>query len=193
VARVLFGDVAPSGRLPATFPRRERDLPTAGRPARYPGIDGAVHYSEGVLVGYRWFDRRRIEPAYPFGFGLSYTRFRLGGLDVRRTGRASAQVSARIRNVGGRRGAAVPQIYVHLPGAPGRVQPPRQLKAFASVGLRPGTAKRVGFKLDRRAFSFWDEARDRWRVAPGCYRVELGTSSRDIVARRSLALGGGRC
>jgi beta-glucosidase len=193
VARLLFGDADPGGRLPATFPRAERDLPTAGRPARYPGIDGAAHYSEGVLVGYRWFDRRRIKPAYPFGFGLSYTRFRLGGLDVRRTGPASARVAARVRNVGKRRGAAVLQVYVHLPGAPGRVQPPRQLKAFDSVALRPGDGARARFRLDRRSFSYWDSARDGWRVAPGCYRIEIATSSRDIVARRSLALNGGIC
>jgi beta-glucosidase len=193
VARLLFGDADPGGRLPATFPRAERDLPTAGRPARYPGIDGAVHYSEGVLAGYRWFDRRRIKPAYPFGFGLSYTRFRLGGLDVRRTGPASARVAARVRNVGKRRGAAVLQVYVHLPGAPGRVQPPRQLKAFDSVALRPGAGARARFRLDRRSFSYWDSARDGWRVAPGCYRIEIATSSRDIVARRSLALNGGIC
>ena len=91
VARLLFGDVDPSGRLPATFPRREADLPTAGRPHRYPGVDGVADYSEGVLVGYRWYDRKRIEPAYPFGFGLSYTRFALDGLRVRgdRSGRRS--------------------------------------------------------------------------------------------------------
>jgi len=195
VASVLFGDADPSGRLPATFPRREADLPTSGRPERYPGVAGDVDYSEGVLVGYRWFDRRNIEPAYPFGFGLSYTRFGLGGLQVRPTGsgRAAARVSVRVRNRGDRSGRAVPQIYVHLPGAPGRVQPPRQLKAFASVGLRPGATKRVSFHLDRRDFSYWDSTRDRWRVAPGCYRIELGTSSRDIVARRSIALGGGSC
>jgi len=192
VARVLFGDADPSGRLPATFPRREADLATAGHPARYPGIDGKAHYSEGVLVGYRWFDRRGIEPAYPFGFGLSYTRFGLGGLRVERT-RGGARVSVRVRNRGDRAGAAVPQIYVHLPGAPGRVQPPRQLKAFDSVRLRPGAARRVGFRLDRRAFAYWDSGRDGWRVAPGCYRIELGASSRDIVASRPIALGGGRC
>lgn len=193
VARLLFGAADPSGRLPATFPDQEQDLPTAGRPDRYPGLDGAVDYSEGVLVGYRWYDRRRIEPAYPFGFGLSYTRFRLGGLEVRRTGSAGARVSATVRNVGRRPGTAVPQIYVHLPGARGRVQPPRQLRAFDSVRLRPGAATRVGFKLDRRAFSYWDAAENRWRVAPGCYRIELGSSSRAIVAGRSLALGGGSC
>ncbi|HET6831329.1 MAG TPA: glycoside hydrolase family 3 C-terminal domain-containing protein [Solirubrobacterales bacterium] len=193
VARVLFGDADPSGRLPATFPRREEDLPTAGRPERYPGVDGVVEYSEGVLVGYRWFDRRRIKPAYPFGFGLSYTRFHLGGLKVDRAGRGGVRVSVRVKNRGDRAGHAVPQIYVHLPGAPGRVQPPRQLKAFASVRLRPGNAKRVSFRLDRRAFSFWNSARDGWRVAPGCYRIELGSSSRDIVARESMALRGGSC
>jgi beta-glucosidase len=193
VARVLFGDADPSGRLPATFPRREADPPTADRPHRYPGVDGVADYSEGVLVGYRWYDRKKIRPAYPFGFGLSYTRFSLGGFKVRRAGRTGAQVSLRVRNTGRRHGRAVPQIYVHLPGAPGRVQPPRQLKAFTSVGLHAGDTKRVGFHLDRRDFSYWDSARDRWRVAPGCYRNELGSSSRDIVERKSIAMHGGSC
>ena len=193
VARLLFGDVDPSGRLPATFPRREDDLPTAGRPHRYPGVDGVAAYSEGVLVGYRWYDRKKIRPAYPFGFGLSYTRFALDGLRVRSTGRAGARVSLRVRNRGDRAGTAVPQIYVHLPGARGRIQPPRQLKAFDSVDLRAGAAKRVGFQLDRRDFSYWDSARDGWRVAPGCYRIELGSSSRDIVDHESIPMHGGIC
>ena len=87
----------------------------------------------------------------------------------------------------------MPQIYVHLPGAPGRIQPPRQLKAFDSVDLRAGAAKRVGFQLDRRDFSYWDSARDGWRVAPGCYRIELGSSSRDIVDHESIPMHGGSC
>jgi beta-glucosidase len=193
VARLLFGDVDPSGRLPATFPRHEDDPPTADRPHRYPGVDGVADYSEGVLVGYRWYDRKQIRPAYPFGFGLSYTRFALDRFRVRSTGRAGARVSLRVGNRGDRAGTAVPQIYVHLPGARGRIQPPRQLKAFDSVDLRPGAAKRIGLHLDRRDFSYWDSGRDRWRVAPGCYRIELGSSSRDIVDRESIPMNGGSC
>jgi beta-glucosidase len=176
IARVLFGDVDPGGRLPATFPRRARDLPTAGSKRRYPGVNGVVHYSEGVFVGYRWYDRRRIAPAFPFGFGLSYTRFAL-----KRPHAKPRQVSVEVRNVGHRAGVAVPQLYVGLPAARGRPQPPRALKGFESVTLRPGQRKRVVFKLDERSLSYWDVRKHRWLMAPGCYRWYVGTSSRDIA------------
>jgi beta-glucosidase len=192
IARVLFGDVDPGGRLPATFPRRARDLPTAGNRRRYPGVADTVHYSEGVLVGYRWYDQRRIAPAFPFGHGLSYTRFAFGDLRVRRRGKG-ALASIAVRNVGGRAGIAVPQLYLGLPGARGRVQPHLQLKGFKSLTLGRGGRTRVSFRLDERAFSYWNARHDRWQVAPGCYRVLVGRSSRDIVARRTIAINGGRC
>jgi beta-glucosidase len=192
IARVLFGDVDPGGRLPATFPRRARDLPTAGSPRRYPGVGDVVHYSEGVLVGYRAYDRRGIAPAFPFGYGLSYTRFAFRNLQVHRRG-SGAEVAIDVVNAGLRPGIAVPQLYLGLPGARGRVQPPRQLKGFDSVPLRPGRTARVRFHLDSRAFSFWNARRDRWLVAPGCYRVAVGASSRDIAARAKVAMRGGSC
>lgn len=186
IARVLFGDVDPGGRLPATFPRRARDLPTAGNRRRYPGVGNVVRYSERGLVGYRWYDQRGIAPAFPFGHGLSYTRFELRDLRVRKRARG-AIASVVVRNAGRRAGTAVPQLYVEAPGGT------RGLKGFESVALRPGRAKRVTFKLDARAFSHWNARRDGWQVAPGCYGVEIGRSSRDIVARRAIALNGGRC
>ena len=192
IARVLFGDVDPGGRLPATFPRRERDLPTAGNRRRYPGIGNVVHYSEGVLVGYRWYDQGGIQPAFPFGHGLSYTRFAFRKLRVRRHG-GGAEVAIDVVNVGRRSGIAVPQLYLGLPGARGRVQPPRQLKGFESVSLRRGRSARVRFHLDSRAFSYWSSRRDRWQVAPGCYRVLVGRSSRAIVAHATIAMRGGSC
>jgi beta-glucosidase len=194
IARVLFGDVDPGGRLPATFPRRERDGPTAGNRRRYPGVGDAVHYSEGVLAGYRWFDQRGVEPAFPFGHGLSYTRFAFRGLRVRRAGRGvDARVSVEVVNTGRRAGIAVPQLYLGLPRGRGRMQPPRQLKGFESVNLRPGRGVRVSFALDERAFSYWNSRHQRWQVAPGCYHVLLGRSSRDIVARATIPLRGGHC
>jgi beta-glucosidase len=181
IARVLFGDVDPGGRLPATFPRRARDLPTAGSKRRYPGVKGAVHYTEGVFVGYRWYDARRIAPAFPFGFGLSYTRFAL------RHPRASRQgVSIEVVNTGRRTGVAVPQLYLGLPAARGRPQPPRALKGFASVTLKPGASRRVRFPIDSRALSYWNVRKHRWAVAPGCYRWFVGSSSRDIAASGRL-------
>ncbi len=194
VARVLFGDVDPGGRLPATFPRSEADLPTAGSASRYPGVDNVVDYSEGILVGYRWFDRRGIKPAFAFGFGLSYSRFALRDLRVREARRGvGARVTIDVANKGDRTGIAVPELYLGLPGAPGRIQPPRQLKGFDSVKLRAGATRRVTFKLDSRAFSYWNTAKDRWQVAPGCYRVYVARSSRDAGRSATLALGGAEC
>ncbi len=194
IARVLFGDTDPAGRLPATFPRSERDLPTAGDPGRYPGVRDVVRYSEGVLVGYRWYDARLRAPAFAFGHGLSYTRFGFERLSVRPARRGGgADVGLTAVNHGTRRGTAVPQLYLSLPGARGRAQPPRQLKGFASVALRPGGRARVRFRLSRRAFSFWEARRDRWRVARGCYGVTVGRSSRDPVLSARIAAGGARC
>ena len=194
VARVLFGDVDPGGRLPATFPNRASDLPTSGDPRRYPGVNGVATYSEGVLVGYRWYDARRIRPAYPFGFGLSYTRFEHGRLHLRPAGRGlGLRVSLTVRNTGQRTGVAVPQLYLGLPGAPGRVQPPRQLKGFEKLTLRPGRRARVSFALDSRALSYWDVARHRWRVAPGCYSVQVSSAGRGRGASAPVAVGRARC
>jgi beta-glucosidase len=189
IARVLFGDVDPGGRLPATFPHSEGDYPYAGNREAYPGVAETVHYKEGVLVGYRWFDERGIRAAYPFGHGLWYTRFRFGGLRVVRTRRAH-RVSAVVRNLGRRRGTAVPQLYLGLPDpAAGVVQPPRALKGFAKVPLRRKRARRVRFALGPRALSYFDAGSKRFRVAPGCYQVMLGASSRDIRMRSTLGVG----
>jgi len=189
IAGVLFGDVDPGGRLPVTFPRQEGDIPTAGDPEKYPGVAENVKYKEGVLVGYRWYDANRIAPAFPFGYGLSYTRFRYSRVRVR-----GRRVSFKVRNVGRRRGIEVPQLYLGLPSpGPGVVQPPRQLKGFRKLVLKPGASKRVTFAVSRRDLSYWNIGDNGWVVAPGCYRVMVGRSSRSIVRRARFAAGGGSC
>jgi beta-glucosidase len=183
IARVLFGDTDPGGRLPATFPRSEDDEPTAGDPEKYPGVAETVKYKEGVLVGYRWFDAHGLEPVYPFGFGHSYTTFAYRDLRVASAG-DGLTVTAEVANTGTREGVAVPQLYVGLPSpGPGVVQPPRQLRGFAKLVLRPGERRRVTFALDDRALSYWDTGANGWRVAPGCYAIEVGSSSRDVPLR----------
>jgi beta-glucosidase len=194
IARVLFGDVDPGGRLPATFPRREADEPYAGDREAYPGVAERVQYKEGVFVGYRWFDEKRIEPAYPFGHGLSYTRFRYGNLRVRRTGGSTASVAVDVRNTGRRAGSEVVQLYLGMPDPrPGVGQPPAVLRGFTKLSLGPGRRKTARFLLRARDFSYWDVAADGWRVARGCYEVMVGRSSRDIRLRGRLGLGGARC
>jgi hypothetical protein len=192
IARVLFGDAEPGGRLPATFPLREADEPAAGDPEKYPGVGERVSYKEGVLIGYRWFDERRLGVAYPFGHGLTYTTFRYGRLRVRPG--PAVRVSVAVTNTGDRAGTAVPQAYLGMPDPdPDTLQPPWQLKGFQRVALRPGQTKRVAFKLDDRAFSYWSTAAGEWRVAPGCYDIGVGPSSRDLPLRAVVSRGGAAC
>jgi hypothetical protein len=191
IARVLFGDAEPGGRLPTTFPLREEDQPTSGDPERYPGVAERVTYEEDVLIGYRWFDERGLGVAYPFGHGLSYTSFGFSGLRIAPDG---GTVSAVVRNTGGRRGTAVPQLYLGLPDPrPGVIQPPRVLKGFERVSLAPGESRRVTFALDDRAYAYWDERSAGWQVAPGCYSVSVGPSSRELPLGGVVSRGGARC
>src|SRR3954466_8494829 len=147
IARVLFGDADPAGRLPVTFPQRDADLPTAGDPEKSPGdADGDLQYKEGVLVGYRWYDARNIVPAYPFGAGLSYTTFAVRNLQIEPAGgRATgATVSADVVNTGKREGVAVPQLYLGLPQPSSDiVQPPKALRGYDKLSLAPGRSARV--------------------------------------------------
>lgn len=187
IARVLFGDADPGGRLPATFPRSEADLPTAGDPQAYPGQGETVTYKEGLLVGYRFYDAKGKAPAYPFGFGRSYTRFRYRKLKLRRRG-TTVRVALTVRNAGRRAGWAVPEVYVAMPAEAG--EPPRQLRAFAKFRLEKGAARRVHLRLGPRAFSHWDGG---WKITPGCYTVLAGPSSRSLPLARRVGLAGGSC
>lgn len=188
IARVLFGDVDPGGRLAATFPEREADLPTAGSLRAYPGLL-RVEYQEGVLVGYRWYDAMGIEPAFAFGHGLSYTDFAYEGLAVDAEG-----VRFTVRNIGDRAGSTVPQLYIGMPQPDAdTVQPPRQLKGFDKLRLEAGQARQVRLAFDDRSFAYWDSAAQDWAVAPGCYRIEIGASSRDIRLQTRTARAGGSC
>jgi len=193
LARVLFGDVDPGGRLPATFPGSATAYPTAGDPTAYPGGTDVL-YKEGVFVGYRWYDAHGVNPAFPFGAGLSYTTFRFSDLDIEPGAATASTVRVKITNTGTRQGFAVPQLYLGLPSPSASVQqPPRQLKGYAKVSLAPGQSQTVTFQLDSRAFSYWDVNTSSWVVAPGCYSVLVGSSSRDLFLQGTLARGGGSC
>ena len=179
-AALLLGDASPSGKLPVTFPARLEDNPTfSADGSRYPGVANEEFYDEGILVGYRWYDARALRPLFPFGHGLSYSRFRYEGLDVRRRG-DGLDVSFVVENVGRRRATEVAQVYL---GAPRRTSAPmavRALAGFARVDLAPGRAQRVTVHVDRRALSYWSVARNAWVVAPGERRIFVGASSRDL-------------
>jgi beta-glucosidase len=180
LAAVLFGDVSPSGRLPVTFPRSLADTPAAqGGPRDYPGVDGTVHYDEGILVGYRWYDTRKIEPLYPFGFGLSYTTFAYSNLRVSSDKAAAATFTLDVTNTGSRAASEVVQLYVR--DAHARVpRPDKELKAFAKVALAPGETRTVKLGLNPRSFAYYSVERRGWQVDPGTFTVLVGSSSRDI-------------
>jgi beta-glucosidase len=197
IAALLFGDVSPSAKLTQTFPKSIKDIPTTS-PEQYPGVkdaEGVPHstYSEGLLVGYRWYDAKGIEPLFPFGFGLSYTSFDVRDLAIEpgAAGTTAARVTFDVANTGSRAGAEVPQLYVANPAGDG--EPPKQLKGFTKVPLVPGESRRVSLPLDFRSFAHWDSGVEEWRVTPGCYGILAGRSSRDLPLRGSIAVGDAAC
>jgi beta-glucosidase len=190
LADVLFGDVNPSAKLPTTFPKRIEDNPAY---LNYPGENGEVLYGEGIFVGYRYYDRKRIAPRFAFGHGLSYTRFRYGELrlDRERLGMDDElEVVVEVSNAGERAGSEVVQLYLcDLECSLAR--PEQELKAFEKVALGPGETRTVCFTLTRRALSFYDPARERWVAEEGEFEIRVGSSSRDIRAWARFTLEGG--
>ncbi|MGO9875545.1 MAG: glycoside hydrolase family 3 protein [Acidimicrobiia bacterium] len=192
LADVISGDVTPSGKLPTTLPVRIEDTPAY---TNYPGERGQVRYGEGVFVGYRWYDARRLAPRFCFGHGLSYTTFTLGPPQVSATELRATQlvdgervrVVVSVRNTGTRRGAEVVQCYVHDVQS-SVARPPQELKAFAKVWLDAGATAETTLELDRRAFAFWDVDTDDWVVEPGEFELRIGTSSRAIVHRAVMTV-----
>jgi beta-glucosidase len=188
LAEALFGDFNPSGKLPVTFERRFED--SAVRDSYAPRADKKVVYSEGIFLGYRHFDRTGRKPLFPFGHGLSYTRFKYGALAIApetMPADGPVTVSFDLRNVGARRGAEVAQVYVADHHAP-VPRPPKELKGFSKVDLGPGETKRVQITLDRRALSFFDVKTKQWRAEPGTFEILVGSSAQQIELRGKLAL-----
>ncbi len=178
LARVLFGDVNPSGKLPVTFPVTANQVP-ANTPAQFPGVKGHVAYSEGLLVGYRWYDANSVPPLFPFGHGLSYTTFGYSNLTVSVVSPSGqVQVGLDLTNIGSSTGAEVVQLYLGFPAAAG--EPPKQLKGFKKIFLSPGATQHVTFNLDWEDLANWDPVAHGWMVTPGTFQVMVGASSRDI-------------
>ncbi len=183
VAAILFGDVNPSGKLPLTFPRSAAEIPTHTA-QQWPGVDGKSTYSEKLDVGYRWYDAHHIQPLFPFGYGLSYTTFRLSHLTVSPTkltaagNQLSEDVTAQVSvtNIGHRAGSEVVEAYVQQPAKNG--EPPHQLRAFAKVFLKPGETKSVSLVLSPRSFSIYDTKANAWVFPAGSYPILVGDSAR---------------
>ena len=183
IARALFGRVNPSGKLPDTFPRRLEDNPSYGN---YPGSGDTVRYAEGIFVGYRHYEKNGIRPLYPFGHGLSYTRFEYARLEVRPEVGAAEEgftVSVDVTNAGPVAGREVVQLYVGEL-EPRLERPVKELRGFAKIEPAPGETRRVGFALDRRAFAFYDPKELRWTAEPGEFEITVGGSSAGALKTR---------
>jgi beta-glucosidase len=187
IADVLFGDANPSGKLPVSFVKEWNDSPAYGH---YPGENLQVDYAEGIYVGYRYFDKHKIEPLFPFGYGLSYTKFDYRDLKVSPDHVSPAkpvEVSLRVHNGGSRSGAEIVELYVH-DGHSSVDRPAEELKGFRRVDLAPGETKDVQFTLDRSAMVFYSTAKKDWVAEPGQFDVMVGSSSRDIKLKGSFNL-----
>jgi beta-glucosidase len=181
LAKVLFGDVNPSGKLPATFPKKLSDSP-AHQMDNYPGSNGTVTYAEGLLVGYRWFDTKNIEPQFPFGFGLSYTTFKYSNMKLMPGTNGTVTAQFEIENTGKVAGAEVAQIYVHEKN-PKLMRPEKELKGFKKVFLKPSEKQLVSVALDKAAFSYYDDTKKSWVTQDDSFEILAGSSSRDIRLR----------
>ncbi|MGA8578143.1 MAG: glycoside hydrolase family 3 C-terminal domain-containing protein, partial [Bryobacteraceae bacterium] len=184
-ADVLLGHVSPAGRLPFTW-MKAMDQAVANDPAHpersSKGVKGKTTYAEGVDVGYRWFDKNHLGPLFPFGFGLSYTKFEYSGLSVKRAGDGGLDVTFRLRNAGAVESDEVPQIYLAAPSRPpqGAQFAPRALAAFDRMHLRAGETKDVTLHLPLRRLQYWSVAQSKWELAAGPRTVQVGSSSRDL-------------
>jgi beta-glucosidase len=187
IADVLFGQANPSGKLPVSFVKEWKDSPAYGH---YPGENLQVDYAEGIYVGYRYFDKQNVEPLFPFGYGLSYTKFSYSDLKISPNKAAPGQpveVNVRVRNSGSRSGAEVVELYVH-DGHASVDRPVRELKGFQRVDLAAGETKEVHFTLDRGAMAFYSTAKKDWVTEPGEFEILIGSSSRDLRMKGSFVL-----
>jgi beta-glucosidase len=177
-AAVLFGDCDPGGRLTQTFPVSDTRHPVAGDPRRYPGANGTEEYSEGINLGYRWYDTEGVAPLFPFGHGLSYTTFAYSGLTVRPDGDGLA-VGFTVRNTGQRTGTTVAQVYLG-PSPDLRLdQARRALAGYRRLELEPGSARQVTVRISARSLSSWDPERHGWVLGTGTREVSVGVSARE--------------
>ena len=196
VANLLMGVANPSGKLPVTFPMNEGEWP-ANTPMQYPGVmvhgRPTITYSEGLNIGYRWYDAENVTPRFPFGYGLSYTSFALSNLSVSpltSNGTETITVSVDVENTGQRRGAEVAQVYVSMPAILN--QPPKRLINFEKVALNPGEKRTVSMSIDPQSASHplgtWNVATQKWLTAAGNYQLMIGNSSAALDLSRTITI-----
>ncbi|MFI1091773.1 discoidin domain-containing protein [Streptomyces sp. NPDC020917] len=185
MAALIFGDVNPSGKLPVTFPKSLADVP-ANTPAQWPGANGQVQYSEGLNVGYKWYDAKNITPLFPFGYGLSYTTFGFSNLQVGALNGSTSTVHVTVTDTGSRAGTDVAQLYVGDPASTG--EPVHQLRGFQRVTLNPGQSQTLTFTVSTHDLAYWNTGSGNWTTAAGSYQILLGDSSRNLPVSGTLTV-----
>lgn len=183
IARILYGDVNPSGKLPDTYPVHLSDVRAM---QYYPGNGKETTYGEGELVGYRQFEADGIKPLFPFGFGLSYTSFKLSNLKVGLLKNGSVQLNVNVSNTGKTAGAEVVEVYIQS-NTSGK-KPFKQLKGFRKVMLKPGESQQTQIILPADAFDYYNAESDKWYAGKGDYQILVGNSSDNIVVKKSIEL-----
>jgi beta-glucosidase len=179
-ARLLFGDAAPGGRLTQTFPLDDAHTMVSGDPNRFPGVNGRETYSEGIYVGYRWYDQQKQKTLFPFGYGLAYTGFAYGGLKVR-SDRHGLSATFTVTNTGKRTGDEIPQVYLGpSPNVRGARQSVRSLVGYDKVRLRPGQSRRITISVAPRQLQYWDATRHAWTTGTGIRDIWIGPSSQNL-------------
>jgi beta-glucosidase len=187
IADALTGKINPSGKLSETFPARLEDTPPY---PDFPARTKEANYGEGIFIGYRFYETRKIAPLFPFGFGLSYTTFAYSDLQVSATGIRETErvsVAVKVKNTGRVAGKEVVQLYVHEQQTR-VVRPEKELKAFAKVTLQPGEEKVVQFDLSRRDFAYYDVSVHDWAVNPGKFDLLVGGSSKDLKLKQTIQM-----
>jgi beta-glucosidase len=189
LAEILLGEVNPSGHLPATFERRAEDNPSFANYYPEPGTKRVV-YKEGIFVGYRGYEHNHVKPLFPFGYGLSYTTFKLANLEVSpESAGANPQITVTfdVTNTGSRKGAEVAQVYLS-PDQAKVERPERELKGFERVSLEPGETMHLSVTLDARAFAYWSADSKKWTIDPGKFTVHVGDSVEDTPLNGGVEL-----
>ncbi|RYD96110.1 MAG: glycosyl hydrolase, partial [Sphingobacteriales bacterium] len=185
LAKVIFGEVNPSGKLPMTFPAKLEDSP-AHQLGDFPGKNGVANYNEDIYVGYRYFDTYKVTPRFAFGHGLSYTSFSYRDLKVNASGK-QVEVSLSIKNTGGLDGSEIIQLYVHDEQSEVK-RPEKELKGFVKVFLKAGEEQVVKMVLPPSAFKYFDEQTAQWKLEKGKFMIMAGASSRDIRLQENVDL-----
>lgn len=189
LASVLMGDVNPSGKLPFSFPVKLDDI-GAHKLDAYPGVDKEATYKEGIFVGYRWLDKEKIKPLFPFGHGLSYTTFEYGNVVADKkdmTQDDKITFTVKVKNSGAKEGAEIVQLYISdLKSSVPR--PLKELKGFEKISLKPGEEKEVSFTVDKTALSFFDADKHEWVAEKGDFEALIGASSSDIKSKTKFTL-----